>query len=867
MKPLFAKELRLLQPAFLTALVLAVVPVWLLPGRPYSFPERVTLVPLIFGLVMLALSAFGREFGMHTFALLLAQPLERRRIWRMKSGLLAAACATVFLAWLASCQARLRGGGEPIDSYAVVFGAAAAMVAYAGGLWTTLLLRQVAAAFWFTILAPGAAALFMSEEKTWQVLLVLGLYAVAGFWWARRQFLNAQETAWTGGIIEFSSRRGARAGVDVRRYRPLAALWWKEFQLHQVTLMGMAWLLLMHLGVVGLRRLDPQNFNDTVRTILEVFGGVWIVVPLLASCLSVAEERKLGTMSEQLSLPVSRRTQFGIKLLFTLLVGGLLSALLVCTVEGFSAAISATGGLFARDVTPLAMAAMVLAFVGFAFLGFYASTLAGNVVQALAAAVISSVVIWVLGAIAPAPGEILRLPLWRGYLIYYIAWPSLLATLFWLAWRNFRSETSADHLWRRNALVLGSVLAAVVLVTFAVYQRAWQFLTPVDPRPGAARIVGQKPVLFASYSGTSLTGILPDGRLWVDRVGYNPGLTVLSFGQDSGFRTGSKWTSLSGNQILPGSNWVSAVANFRETVALRSDGTLWISEKPRLPRERDIELPAFEEAAALAQFGSDTNWLDVVREHYYWSVVLLKRDGTLWRLGTNSFAEKNVWPGLRSFTPQRLVSDSGWNRILAGAGRVYAWKPDGSAWMVHGPERGGQHKENEMGVVLEPVPFLDKTKWRGMARFMEQQVALRDDGTLWTWQLETRPGRLGKSPATPMRRIGPDSDWTALAGDWQFLVARKADGSIWQWAFPGWDHLPFREPPRRLGSRNDWVAVGALWGGPASLASDGSLYFWAARDSFSYFQGSIDQPMLGPSRKPVLIENIFAGLTRPSGGS
>ena len=57
MKPLYAKELQLLQPAYLTALLLAVVPVWLLPRNPYDSPESGALVPFIFGVAMLALSS------------------------------------------------------------------------------------------------------------------------------------------------------------------------------------------------------------------------------------------------------------------------------------------------------------------------------------------------------------------------------------------------------------------------------------------------------------------------------------------------------------------------------------------------------------------------------------------------------------------------------------------------------------------------------------------------------------------------------------------------------------------------------------------------------------------------------------------
>ena len=860
MKPLYAKELRLLQPAYLAALLLAVVPVWLLPRNPYDSPESGALVPFIFGVAMLALSSFGREFGLQTFALLLAQPLERRRLWRTKSGLLAGALVTVFLAWCLSCAACLGTVSRSfIGSNVWVFGAATVVVAFAGGLWTTLLLRQVAAAFWFTILLPGTIAMLMREAKSWQVLFVLGLYSAAGFWWARRQFLGAQETAWTGGVVVFPGWRRTAATPGARRYRPWAALCWKELQLHQVGLLGMAGLFVLHLGVVGMRRLNYRVSSDVLSTLLEVFGGIWLVVPLLAGSVSVAEERKLGTLAEHLSLPVSRRAQFALKLLFTLTIGGLLCALLICTAEGIGLAVGADGGMFNEKTTGTDLVGLVTAFVGLAFLGFYASTLARNLLQALAAGVVSVMAICILGVIAPRPEAIVGLPLWRGFLIYYLGAPALLTALLWLAWRNFRSESGSDQLWRWNAAVLGGVLAGAIGLTSAGYHRAWEFLTPTDPRPGVARIDGTRPVVLRG-SDSGLTVILPDGRLWVDRIDYDAGRLLLSVGSDTGFRIGDRWTSLSGNRFVPGSNWVSALANSRETVAIRSDGTLWISQSPRRARDRDSELPHFEEAFPLTRFGADTNWLEVVQEHSYWAVVLLKQDGTLWRLGTNSFSEWKAWPGLRSFTPRRLLDESGWSRILAGTGCLYAWKNDGSVWAVSAPAPGQERRANAMGLVVSPAPFLSHAHWRALAWVGEHEVGLRQDGTLWTWPLE-RPGvqiRTGQPLSRRLSPVSPDSDWSAVAGDYGSLVARRSDGSLWRWTCGEWDYRfnPFQVPPNRLGARDDWVAVGSVWGGALSLGADGSLYYWADRDN-SFHVGSSNQPLLAPSRKPVLIENLF----------
>src|SRR5690349_3210585 len=103
MNALVTKEIRLLLPGYAMALLLAVVPVWLLSdvklGVEHTAP---ILAPLLFGVLVLALSSFGREFGMNTFPLLLAQPLTRSRIWWTKVVVLALAMATVFGASLLS---------------------------------------------------------------------------------------------------------------------------------------------------------------------------------------------------------------------------------------------------------------------------------------------------------------------------------------------------------------------------------------------------------------------------------------------------------------------------------------------------------------------------------------------------------------------------------------------------------------------------------------------------------------------------------------------------------------------------------------------------------------------------------------------
>ena len=229
-------------------------------------------------------------------------------------------------------------------------GGFAAVAIFAGGLFATLLLRQVAAAFWFTVFVPLAMGTVLESLGTpgWLVnCATLAAYAVSLHLSERGGcFIEAQEVGWTGGTIALPGWRSedvARPGNRSRR--PLSALVRKEIQIQQVGLAGMAGLFLLHLGAVLWRKHGGRSLNDTLKTGLDVFGGTWFLVPLLIGGTSVAEERKLGTMQANLTLPVSRKVQFTVKLLTVLLISGLLSAVLLWTAEGIGSALEANCGV------------------------------------------------------------------------------------------------------------------------------------------------------------------------------------------------------------------------------------------------------------------------------------------------------------------------------------------------------------------------------------------------------------------------------------------------------------------------------------------------------------------------------------------
>jgi len=202
--------------------------------------------------------------------------------------------------------------------------------------------------------------------------------------------------------------------------------------------------------------------------------------------------------------------------------------------------------------------------------------------------------------------------------------------------------------------------------------------------------------------------------------------------------------------------------------------------------------------------------------------------------------------------------------MVRGSWCHYAWKKDGTAWIVRSQVQ--QVSTNSItvvgfaGVVVERFTPLNNAPWSAFAYYGWYEVGLREDGTLWIWPVHDPTNNKRILSPKPIR-VGADSAWVALGNGWPTLVALKKDGALWRWPAgfrPDRPPLITSTPPMRMGTHSDWVGMTSLHDGTVSLAADGSLWFWQNWDDEYERYSESGQPMLHPSRKPRLIENIFA---------
>jgi hypothetical protein len=491
---------------------------------------------------------------------------------------------------------------------------------------------------------------------------------------------------------------------------------------------------------------------------------------------------------------------------------------------------------------------------------FFASTLAKNFLQAIGFA-IGTFVGWAMLISGFAVSNRLLYGSFptNSILPLVISTPTIIVTLLWLAYLNYKNFRPGWPLWRRNLLGFAGAFVFVVVSSAAIYNRAWEIFEPAEPAHGPAKLSLSNPPTLQNVQYRNLLVRLPDGRVWFDYLNDS-----YSGCYNGSFRWKSLWEmlthplpeSIGPQQFLAGSNWVAATtehmyfgwdvsgrrffaSGYMDTVGIQPDGTLWVSAKP----EQDKWT-----AGTLQRFGRETNWRQLAQDRT--SVVLLKSDGTLWRWGGPVTNELHRWPGLRTFTPHQIGTNSDWQELFT-MGWIYARRTDGRVWLLNVDWKTGRDALSRATNYDEVVSQTASCAGDELTAFV------RADGTLWMlnryWDEKTR-----QTMGTGILQVGKENDWRAVAVNYGMMVALKADGSLWQWHFDRqWNvsqeqlNLAAHTSPIRLGVHKDWVALANTWDNVITLAADGSLWLWPDREQYER------NTLLKLPKQPKFLGNVF----------
>ena len=189
-----------------------------------------------------------------------------------------------------------------------------------------------------------------------------------------------------------------------------------------------------------------------------------------------------------------------------------------------------------------------------------------------------------------------------------------------------------------------------------------------------------------------------------------------------------------------------------------------------------------------------------------------------------------------------------WDKVSVGAAHTVAVKDDGTLWSW-GANNNAQLGNGFFMDTNHPEQVGIDADWVMVSAGSWHSAAIKTNGTLWLWgdNSSTQLGMGEDSWPLEPAQLGTDTDWVFVDCGVAYTVAIKTDGTLWAWGDDvygqlGVNQFSGHEPyPVQVGTDTNWkqVAAGDLF--TMGVKTNGTLWAWGTSHSGQFGSGSTEE--------------------------
>jgi alpha-tubulin suppressor-like RCC1 family protein len=242
-------------------------------------------------------------------------------------------------------------------------------------------------------------------------------------------------------------------------------------------------------------------------------------------------------------------------------------------------------------------------------------------------------------------------------------------------------------------------------------------------------------------------------------------------------------------QIGTDTDWSGAFMNGQAAwYAVKTDGTLWtcggngsaaLGQNDKTSRSSPVQISGTTWSTNIDHLGAGTN-----------AGFAIKTDGTLWSWGYNNYGGLGQ-NNRTEYSSPRQIPGTTWNFVESNGNSTIAVKTDGTMWSwgngIWGMLGLNQPSPTKLS---SPTQVGTDTTWKSGSIGDNNMLATKTNGTLWMWGVN-QAGNLGLNEGYPTRNAAsspvqiPGTTWETVRNKsetgGEHTLALKTDGTLWTW--------------------------------------------------------------------------------------